>query len=306
MKRKTLLIGLLIGLVIGWVMPIFQRNLEDIFYAQISAPLEGIYFVEIPKRRPRPELEINSGLSVKINKWGRRKTFFRENSDEVLPGASLSKLMTAVIVLEDQNYDLENTRIAISEKAASQEDVPSYGNLKAGENFNVNGLLELMLIYSSNDAAWALSELIGTENFVAKMNQKAIGLGLESTHFINPTGLDLENSDCSLENLNCFNYSTAEDLVELTQFIMENHPLIFEISLREGPYLAQNGISIFSELGSFTLLGGKTGFTEAAGGCIILILGDEKENAFINVILGAQSPKARIEEMQKLIHWLKT
>jgi len=292
-------------LFLGWGMSLLGKKLEAFFYAQIGQPYEEISFVQIPPREEKPKLELQakSAVSLKVNKFKREKIVFRKEIDLSLPIASLTKLMTAVIVLEDPGYNLEGTWVTISEKAANQEDVPNFGNLKAGEGFPVKTLLDLMLVYSSNDAAFALSEVIGADNFVAKMNQKTQELGLENTHFVNPTGLDPENIFYGQENINYFNSSNVQDLVKLSQYILETHPLIFETSLRKGPYAVYDGIFSLSWPENLKISGGKTGYTSEAGGCILLVFQDEKENHFFNVILGTASPKDRIEEIQNLINW---
>ncbi|MCP6719384.1 MAG: serine-type D-Ala-D-Ala carboxypeptidase, partial [Patescibacteria group bacterium] len=127
------------------------------------------------------------------------------------------------------------------------------------------------------------------------MNQKAKSLGIKNTHFTNPTGLDP-----IYENISP-NYSTAKELIKLSKYILENNPLIFEISLKKGPYLIKNGLSSLYFSSNQEVVGGKTGYTEKAGGCMIVILKNEKDNIFINVILGADYPQERIQEMQKLI-----
>lgn len=308
---KFFLIGLSLPFWL-FALKLLQENLEKFFYAQISQPFDSISEVKIPPKiqKPKLELEAKSAISLKINKAGREKILFQKNPEEILPIASLTKLMTAVIVLEDENYDLENTWLTISQIAASQENVPIYGNLDSEieKKFNVEKLLDLMLIYSSNDAAFALAEVIGLENFtpvveqsslggfVEKMNQKARELGLNNTHFVNPTGLDPEN-------LEYFNYSTAKDLVKLAQYIFLNHPLIFEITLKKGPYLIKNGLSDLILPENLNLIGKKTGYTDEAGGCILLVLNNEKGALFFNLILGTKK-ETRIGEMQKLINWL--
>ena len=100
------------------------------------------------------------------------------------------------------------------------------------------------------------------------------------------------------------NYSTAQDLVILSKYILKNQPLIFEISLKKGPYPTTNGLSDLELLNGQKLIGGKTGYTKKAGGCMLVVLGDEKENYFINIILGTDSPTDRIQEMQKIINWI--
>lgn len=326
MRLKYFFIAFVISLPFWLGINLLQKNLEKFFYAQISRPFEEMVFVQIPERVPKPSLELDakSAISLRVDARGRERILFQKNPEEILPIASLTKLMTAVIVLDSnpglspENYNLEKTWVIISQTAANQKNVPSYGNLdfEAGKKFNIGKLLELMLIYSSNDAAWALAEFIETENFtpvversslrgfVEKMNQKAREMGLENTNFVNPTGLDPENLYYHLPTRENFNYSTAKDLIKLAQYILKNYPLIFEISLKKGSYLVENGISSLILPENKMALGGKTGYTPKAGGSLIFLFQDEKENVFINVILGSKSQKARIEEMQKLIDWI--
>jgi len=286
----------------------FTKNqLEQFFTSQITKPFENTTFVNFsPKNtKPKPNLQAKSAISVKINKFSREKILYRKNIYSPLPIASLSKLITAIIVLENPNYSLEKTFLTVSEKAALQEDVPNYGNLKIGEGFPLQALFELMLLYSSNDATYAISELIGVENFVSKMNQKVKALGLKNTHFSNPTGLDPEKLRFNLENKNYFNYSTAKDLVEVVKYILKEHPLIFQTTLKKGPYPVPNGISSLSLPENFKMVGGKTGYTNESGGCILFVLEDEKGSKYINIILGAKDPSARLKEAQELINWLQ-
>ena len=301
MLIRVFLISFLLSLPFWWGINVLKENLESSFYAQISQPLQDMSFVKIPEKPQKPNLDLQTkaAISVKINEVGREKILFRKNIDQPLPIASLTKLMTAVIVLENSEDDSLSKKVIVSPKAASQEDVPVFGNLKSGDKLSVKKLLELMLIYSSNDAAWALFEVIGQEYFVEKMNQKAEILGLENTHFVNPTGLDPENLLYNLDNLDYFNYSTARDLVKLAQYILKEHPLIFEITRKEPFYLLKDGI--FDLFLPQEVIGGKTGYTDEAGGCILFLFRNERGSIFINLILGAPSASARITEMQKLI-----
>lgn len=308
---KVFLVAFFLSLPFWLGINFFQNYLENVFYAQISQPFEEMSFVKIPPRPQKPKLELQakSAISVKINKFDRKKILFQEESNLPLPIASLTKLMTAIIVLEDSNYDSGKTWVTISEKAVAQGE--DSGNLKIGDKLSVKDLLYIMLIESSNDAAWALAEEIGVKDFVEKMNQKTNELGLENTHFINPTGLDPEDTRYSLVNLEDFNYSSAEDLVELAQYILNHYPIIFDISLKmsyevldnsgQFHHLAVNKNEFLREIPN--VIGGKTGFTEEAGACILLLLEDEKENTFFNVILGTSSVQNRIEEVQKLINY---
>ena len=305
---RVFLISFFISLPVWYGINLFQENLEKFFYAQISQPLREMNFVKIPEKPQKPNLDLQTrtAISVKINKFGGERILFRKKISQPFPIASLTKLTTALIVLEDKNYDLENGEIAISQTAANQENVPTnYGNLdlEMGKKFKVKDLLDLMLVYSSNDVAYALSEVIKVDQFVLKMNQKAKELGLENTHFINPTGLDPDGLHYDPVNLPYFNYSSAEDLVKISQYILKEHPLIFEISLQKPISLVKDGI--FDLFLTQEVIGGKTGYTDEAGGCILFIFKNENGSIFINVILGAPSSAARIEEMQKLINWIE-
>jgi len=311
---KFLLIGVLLSLPFWYGINLFQENLEKFFYAQISQPFQETNSIKIPEKPQKPNLELNvrAAISMKINKAGREKILFKKNINQPLPIASLTKLMTAVISLENFGDDNLSKKVIVSPGAASQENVPPVKaiNLTAGQVITIEELLDRMLIYSVNDAAFALAEAVDVENggnFVEEMNQKAIEWGLTNTHFVNPAGLDPENENLhsNYDNLVFFNYSTAEDLATLSQRILEEYPLIFAITLKEGEYKKENGISTLQLPRDQFIFGGKTGYTDEAGGCMLLVLEDEKGNKLINIILGTPSSTARITEMQKLIDWLK-
>ena len=122
-----------------------------------------------PEKPKAPAAPAKSALSVEFssegdpsNPSGQGKVLFSRNSDEQLPIASLTKLMTGLVALE--NYPLEQ-EATISEEAMKQEGVQ--GVLKAGEILTIENLLYITLMESSNRAAYALAEVIGNDNFVA-------------------------------------------------------------------------------------------------------------------------------------------
>jgi len=287
-----------------WGISSFQQGMEQFFYAQITQPFHDLAVVDISARqkKQKPDIDAEAVVSLKLYKTGKTRLVMAKNINNALPIASLTKLMTALIVMENahlNDYDFSKATI-VSKKAAGQYNVPVYGNLTTDQTLTIEQLLKYMLYYSSNDAAFALAEVIGLDNFVAKMNEKAQDLGLKNTHFVNPTGLDPED-------LNIIpNYSTVNDLVKLSQYILKNHGLILEFSLESGPYLSENGALAIYVLDGQKIIGGKTGYTEEAGGCMIFVFSDENENYSINILLGAESPDTRIIEMQKLINWINS
>lgn len=279
----------------------FTDKVSKSLLANFPDPSDNVYSFNF-KKRPPLKLNNKAAISIKTNFNFERK-IFAYNEKTPLPIASLTKLMVALIVFESEEYDLEQ-EIIISYNAASQENVPTYGNLMPGQKLKVKNLLELMLVYSSNDAAFALTEKLGLEKFIERMNEKAKMLELKNTHFANPTGLEPKDTEFNYENLTKFNYSTVEDLANLVKYILQNFPQIFEISRKVPKYRLENGI--FSLFLTNEVVGGKTGYTPLAGGCLVFVFKDNKNPDFfyINIILGTPTIESRIFEMQKLIDWL--
>jgi D-alanyl-D-alanine carboxypeptidase len=272
-----------------------QARFEDYLYAQISQPIENIAYVA-PKDKEPPQIDLDAkaAYSLRIGANGREKTIIKENTDAALPIASLTKLMTAVVVFENPDtYNLERS-CAISQTAASQDNVPVAGNLTAGEIYTVRQLLDMMLHYSSNDAAWALSEMMVNGDFVSAMNRKAADVGLFHTIYYNPTGLDRDDGNVNVSN--------ADDLMVLTKYILQTHPEIFSATSNHELYATENGLFDLNLWDGQKLVGGKTGYTEKAGGCMVVVFENEKHRQYINILLGSTSPETRVVQMQKMIN----
>lgn len=294
-KRWACFFGALsVGGFFCWGIDRGQIGLENYLYAQISAPIREIAVIS-PPRRATMNLEAKTALCWRVGTAGNEKIIFEKNPDEVLPIASITKLMTAKVVLENPEIYDPAKFVFISAAAAGQPDVPISGNLFFGEVRTVKELLHLTLFYSSNDAAHALAELMGEDNFVAAMNREAIKIGLSSTQFFNATGLDLDDGRA--------NYSTARDLLAFAKNILEFQPEIFAITKTPGLYRTQNGIFDFALWEGQNLTGGKTGFTEKAGGCMIAVFESDAGWRHIGILLGSANSQTRVEEMQKIVNF---
>lgn len=239
------------------------------------------------------KIEAEAAISVETDLLTQKKILFKKNENKILPIASLSKLMTALVVLE--NYNLQY-QVVITEADILQEG--ERGDLKAGQLFSVKNLLYMMLIESSNDAAYSLSGIMGQEKFIAFMNEEAKHIGLLNTSFTDSSGLDFGS------------YSTARDLVILTEHLLSKYPLVWEIiGLKEHDLYLNNNefhhrlINTNKLLGEIPeVVGGKTGWTkEAKGTFLVLKESHDKGNYLINVVLGSVD---RLEEMKKIINWL--
>jgi len=247
-------------------------------------------------------LDAKAAISVEIDEKGTRRIIYAKNIEEPLPIASLTKLMTALVVLDlDETYRLSEL-VSVTEQSVLQEGRSKYGELRSGERLSAGNLLSIMLIESSNDAAYALADVIGSDGFVALMNLYAKELKLDSTTFVNATGLEPDN----LAEL--MNVSTTQDLATLAEIALEAYPSLFDITkqysfevLREDGslhhFIPENTNILLREIPE--IIGGKTGWGPAARGCLLLVLkGEGRVKYRINVILGAED---RFGEMKKLI-----
>ncbi len=302
---KFFLVGLGISLGFCVIANDAEGQLQNFFLSQFYIP-EITFLAQVSRELepvPSPKLEIDvkakSILVLELNDNGSQMVVFEKNSSRVLPIASLTKLMTAIVSLDVYSLSQE---ILITQQAVMQ--VGSSGNLRLGEKMPVRELLKMVLVESSNDAAFALSQFYGRDKFMNLMNLKAQEIGLKSTNFGSTTGLESEN-----------NYSTAQDLAVLMIYILRNNPQILEFSSQPTitvldsqsfpHHLAKNTNELLGSLensGKWEVLGSKTGYTQEAGGCIILALRNKKTGYdFIDIILGADSSDSRFSEMEKLI-----
>ncbi|MBD3156456.1 hypothetical protein GF369_01375 [Candidatus Peregrinibacteria bacterium] len=237
-----------------------------------------------------PVIEAKASIIVDFDSGS---ILFEHNSSKQLQMASITKLMTAIIALEQGDLD---DVVSVSNKAALTEGSKVW--LLQGEQLSLRSVLEAALIHSGNDAAVAIAEHIGgdVEAFVEMMNKKAQKLELYSTHYENPIGFD------SIQN-----YSTVRDLSLLARYAFRKEFIKKTVRIQSKTISSLDGnithdlTSTNKLLGSsWNVLGLKTGHTEAAGLCFISIIENEKGNKIITVVL--DSP-ARFEETKKLASW---
>ena len=216
-------------------------------------------------------------------------------ADEMLAPASLTKLMTAYIVFEA----IESGRIRLDERVRVSEKAWRMGGtrmfIEVGSEVGVEDLIRGMLIQSGNDASVALAEHVAgsVDAFVVEMNATATKLGLEHTAFRNPHGLPARG-----------HYSTARDLAELARAIIEEYPDFYSLyAEREFSYndiKQQNRNALLWRDPSVDGL--KTGYTEAAGYCVVTSA-QRDGMRLIAVVLGAPTARARNDGAQKLLDY---
>lgn len=218
---------------------------------------------------------------------------FEQNTNEKLQMASITKLMTAIVALEEGNLD---DTVTISTKAALTEGSKIW--LLQGEQISLNNLVQASLIHSGNDAAVAIAEHIGGDvpTFVEMMNAKAQRLDLYATHYENPIGFDSTK-----------NYSTVKDLSLLARYAYRKEFVQNAVRVQSKTIASIDGgithdLTSTNKLldSSWNVLGLKTGHTQAAGLCFVSIIENNKGNKIITIVL--DSP-ARFDETKKLASW---
>ena len=217
-----------------------------------------------------------------------------ENAQEKRSIASITKVMTAVVFLEDQP-DLSQT--VTIERGDTYAASTTY--LRANERITLDNLLHLTLIASDNAAARALARLShgGTATFVERMNSKAIELGLESTSFTDPSGLKAENISSAYDLSRLITYAATDERIAP---IMRQAEYTVQTSRRTINIHNTNRLVID---GDVTVMGGKTGFITKAGHCLATLLRMPQGNQVAVVVLGATSNPGRFWETRHLFNW---
>lgn len=219
---------------------------------------------------------------------------YAENELEKLPIASVTKIMTSLLVFEA----LKSGKITYEESVTVSDYAASMGGsqvyLEPGEQMSVHDLMKAMMISSANDATVALAEHIAgsVETFVGMMNNRAAALGMTNTYFKNPHGLDEEG-----------HYSCARDVAFMTRELLSHEGVtdfttVWMDTIRDGSFGLSNTNKLIRYYNGAT--GMKTGFTNAAGFCLS---GTAMRDGLhlIAVVLGGESSNERFGTVKKML-----
>ncbi len=226
---------------------------------------------------------------------------YEKNSHEKLPPASVTKVMTMLLIMEaiDSGKIGWNDTVTASEAAAAKGGSQIF--LKVGETMSVTDMVKSIAVSSANDAACAMAEhLAGSEAaFVSQMNARAAQLGMNDTHFVNCTGLD--DSDDAREHL-----TSTYDIAIMSRELMANHPDITKFTtiwmdtVRNGTF----GLANTNKLIRFYpgAMGLKTGYTSKAGFCLSACA-QRDGLMLIGVILGAETSQDRFAACKQMLDY---
>lgn len=225
--------------------------------------------------------------------------------DKIYP-ASLTKIMTALVTFESgadltQQVTMTDADFQLGEDAQSSQ-------LEVGDKVALEDLLNLLLVYSANDAAMAIARTVGgsVDKFVEMMNSEAQKLGMTGTHFVNPSGLHDDN-----------HYTTPYDIYLMLNRVYQDYPDFSKIASQsqyQTSVTGTEGESTFLSTttdeyldGTYSLpsnvqiLASKTGTTDQAGSCLALVVQNGYGVPFIAIVTGADTKDTLYNDMSKLL-----
>lgn len=269
-----------------------MKNLNKLFLLILFLYLSSVNLYADMIVPAAPKIKASSYLLMDFNSG---EFLVEENSDEKLPPASLTKIMTIYVAateLKNGKISLEDD-VLVSEKAWRTEGSRMF--IEVGKQVKLNDLIHGVIIQSGNDASVALAEYIsGTEGvFADLMNKHAERLGMKNTNFMNSTGLPDAN-----------HYTTAKDLAILARAMIKDFPEQYKLySMKEFTY---NNIKQHNRNKLLwrdrNVDGMKTGHTEEAGYCLVAsALKDEMR--LISVVMGTAGVNARAKASQALLNY---
>ena len=284
MKVYKILLCLLIT-IFSYILPVYADDEDFENFSDIPSVINASSEIVT-------EPTINSRAAIVYNRSS-GTILFGKNENEKRKMASTTKIMTAIIVIEKSN--LEDI-VTISSKAAGTGG--SRLGLHTDDKISVLNLLYGLLLCSGNDAAVALAEYVGGDvaGFADLMNSKVSDLGLTSTHFVTPHGLD--NDD---------HYTTAYELALITNYALKNETFRnlvgtknYTISINGYPKNLSNTNELLGNLDG--VYGVKTGFTNGANRCLVTSV--KRGNMdLICIVLGADTKKDRTRDSSQLIEY---
>ncbi|SHN27694.1 D-alanyl-D-alanine carboxypeptidase family protein [Gracilibacillus kekensis] len=291
-------------------MPIKKASISDRKIVTLGLPEQ-----KIPRFLRIKHIELDAS-SVFLMNANTGQVLFEKNSDTSLPTASMSKMMTELLVLEaiDEQHLSWDTNVSISDYAYAISSQPGFASvqLEKGNSYTVKALFEAMAVHSANGAAIALAEAVATteEKFVKQMNQKAEDLDLKDSRFVNSSGLDNAHLGkyYSVGEFEDTNTMSAQDLAKLAEHLITEYPELLG-TINEKQYVRNNksypntnwmlpNVSAYG-LAYEGVDGLKTGYTDQAG---YGFTGTVERNGIrlISVVMGTSSKMERFEETEKL------
>ncbi|MFW0837928.1 MAG: D-alanyl-D-alanine carboxypeptidase family protein [Candidatus Komeilibacteria bacterium] len=277
--------------VLPWHGPVLQPEGNI-----VSWPEQRVAGHEAPYKLDNDSLGVDiKADSAAVMDWDSGVLLWQKQIQVIRPIASLTKLMTALVWLDQQTDPEKVMRI-------STDDYRTGGRyyIFTGEEIKTRDLFYATLVASDNTAAITLARSTGLdmEQFVAAMNTKAKAIGMHDTHFVEPTGLDNNN------------VSTAADMLKLARQAFADPDIVNASSRSDYSYTIQNTsrkvyvISTDNLLDSYLdIIAGKTGYLDEAGGCLVTVAKNEGGHKIIAIALGSSDQYSRFSDIKAMLQW---
>jgi len=266
-----------------------------------SAAVEGVMGAVQQPLPPRDAAKLKlSSANVLVFDTGVKQAIYAKGADAVTPIASVTKLMTAMVVLDAAQPQDELLSVDIGDLDVLKG---SHSRLRLGTELSRREMLRLALMSSENRAASSLARHYpgGMPAFVEAMNEKARALGMTRSHFTDPTGLSSEN------------VATAHDLARMVE-AAAGYPLIREFTTTPSHYVEMqpsgqligfNNTNSLVKSGSWDIQLSKTGFIREAGKCLVM-LATIASRPVVIVLLDSYGRLTRIGDANRVKHWMET
>lgn len=288
------IVSLLLCLTL-WVQPALAADFDGMIRQEEETK-------ETEEKADGAEVEL-SAPSALLMEASTGQVIYEKNADEPMPPASVTKVMTLLLIFDA----LEEEKISLEDEVTTSEYAASMGGsqvfLEPGEVQTVDTMIKCIAVASANDACVAMAEYIcgSEEEFVSRMNERAKGLGMERTTFINCNGLDAEG-----------HLTTARDIALMSRELITSHPKIRDycmIWMEDITHTTKKGTSTFGLSNTNKLVrhyeyatGLKTGSTSEAGFCISATAKKDGME-LIGVIMAAKTSKERTKDAVALLNY---
>jgi D-alanyl-D-alanine carboxypeptidase (penicillin-binding protein 5/6) len=255
------------------------------------------------------DLDLSRVSSAALFSLSANETILAKNVYEKLAPASLTKIMTALVALK---YGSPDEVLTASANVKITESGAQTVGIKEGDQMTLTQALHLLLINSANDAAVMIAEGVGgsIEGFSELMNQEAKEIGATNSNFVNPHGLTADNHYVTAYDMYLiFNAALEYDLINEI-ISMPSYSTVYKDKNGNDKEISVNTTNLYLQgdknaPDAITVIGGKTGTTNAAGHCLIILSRDSTGKPYISVILRADDKDILYQDMTDLLSEIK-
>jgi len=294
MIRRSTLPRVLLLLALFVFFSVNTVHFVETYDTDVLASVDRTYHFNFEHAATRgPRLNLKSALVVNYDNG---EVLFARHPDKQRPIASITKLVTAMVIL-DKGVDLDSIQTITREDARRS----ARSRLKVGYELTLRDMMYAALMNSDNRAARALARATsGTvEEFVKEMNRKARKLGLRKTYFCEPTGLDHRNVSTAHEVAKILHYAYDYDLIAK---ITSEKGRRVKIQNHKDKYLQMSNTNLLVH-SRYRVQAGKTGYIRAADYCLATLIRNSEGERLTLVVLGVPGDMLRFREARKLADW---